>query len=32
MVGGELAHETTAHAVPGLELQQRYLGVEPLAS
>ncbi len=33
MVGGELAHETTASTLSeDSELQQRYLGVEPLAS
>src|SRR5262249_59000250 len=33
MVGGELAHETTATALSAdPELQRRYLGVEPLAS
>jgi branched-chain amino acid transport system ATP-binding protein len=33
MVGGELAHETTASALSeDPELQRRYLGVEPLAS
>jgi branched-chain amino acid transport system ATP-binding protein len=32
MVGGELAHETTANRLTGdPELQRRYLGVEPLA-
>jgi ABC-type branched-subunit amino acid transport system ATPase component len=32
MVGGEIAHETTATELSGNpELQRRYLGVEPLA-
>ena len=32
MVGGELAHETTARQLEGdSELQRRFLGVEPLA-